>query len=312
MKRKIVLAMVLCLALVSLAALAAAPVGAVIGGQQDTGNKYSNVGMNLEFGYFDPGLWGFAGSCTLVKNDPGPGNVVVMTAAHNVWDESPAYVAENWLVTFDPLTDDDYDDWFVTIPDGLPAGLETYKIEAVMMHPGFDVTTMPYTGVGGSKPNVIGPGREDVALMWLDRRVVVPGTKTPVTAAPIVGLGGLEGLDDKGETFTVVGYGFSDVLAGSAASFMAGGGGVMTWNGRNYGDASVASEHDAFGDRFLKLTSSASSFDSGGAVLHGGAIAGLPALGSNRYASPVYVYRLDTASAQGFLNCWLDHKGLPR
>jgi len=301
MKRKSVRATLLCLAVVVFLAVAAAPAGAVIGGQQDTGNKYSNVGMNLEFGYFDPGLWGFAGSCTLVRNDRG--NVVVMTAAHAVWGVSPEDIAANWRVTFDPLTD--YD-WFLTIPGTLPTDLETYRVTDAVMHPGFDVDT-PYTGWGGSKPNVIGPGREDVALMWLDRRVVLPGTRKLVTPAPIVGLGELDKLDLKSETFMVVGYGISDFLAGNQASFTQAGNGAGTWSGRNYREASVVSEDEAFDDRFLKLTSSVSSFDSGGAVFHGGAIVGLPALGSPRYESPCYIYRLDTQLAQDFVNHWLGH-----
>lgn len=300
MKRKIVLATVLCLALVSLAGVAAAPAAAVVGGQQDTDNQYSNVGMKLEWDLWVPGQLGFAGSCTLIKNDAN--GVVAMTVAHALWPLDAPTLAKT-RITFDPLT---AYDWFVSIPT-LPDTVETYGVTAAVLHPGFDTDT-PYTGWGGAKRNVIGPGREDVALMWLDHQVTVPGDPdTLVEPAPIVGLGGLEGLAVKGETFAVVGYGLNDFLAGNQASFTQAGNGAATWNGRNYGEASVVSEHEAFADRFLKLTSSVSSFDSGGAVFHGGAIVGLPALGSPRYESPCYIYRLDTQLAQDFVNSWLVH-----
>jgi hypothetical protein len=302
MKRKSMWATLLCLAVVAIITVAAAPAGAVVGGQQDTGNKYSNVGMNLEFGYWDPGLWGFAGSCTLIKNAPGPGGVVVMTAAHALWGETPAYIAENWRVTFDPLTD--YD-WFMTIPGGLPADLETYGVVASVMHPGFDVDT-PYRA--NSKKFTIGPGREDVALMWLDRQVVLPDTTTPVLPAPIVGLRGLDVPGLKNETFTAVGYGLNDFLVGSVMSSYAGGRAVATWNGRNYKEVSVIAEGGVLADRFLTLTNSVSAWDSGGPLFRDDTIVGLhSAVQSGRNASPGFDYRLDTASAQDFINDWLVH-----
>lgn len=302
MRCKTVLATVLCLAVVSLAAIAAAPAGAVIGGQQDNGTpaQYPNVGMNLEYGSWVPEYWGFAGSCTLVKNEPG--EVIVMTAAHAVWASTLAHIREDWRVTFDSCTN--YD-WNVILPEGLPSDLKTYAITDVVMHPGFDVDT-PYRS-GASKQSVIGPGREDVALMWLDEQVL-DADGEPVAPASIVGRQGLDGLDLKSETFTAVGYGLNDFLVGSVASYFAGGAGAAMWSGRNYAEVSVVSEHAAFTDRYLMLTAAINAFDSGGAVFLGDAstIVAIPVLNSNRAAAPGYCYRLDTDSAQDFLGAYLD------
>jgi len=45
--------------------------------------------------------------------------------------------------------------------------------------------------------------------------------------------------------------------------------------------------------------------DSGGPLLHDGAIVAVCSFGSPRQASGCYDYRLDTPSAQEFLNHWL-------
>jgi hypothetical protein len=304
MRCKTVLATVLCLAVVSLAAIAAGPAAAVIGGQQDNGTpaQFPGVGMNLEYGWWVPGFWGFAGSCTLVKNEPG--EVIVMTAAHAVWGSSAEYLATNVKVTFDPCTS--YE-WNLILPEGLPGDLETYSITDVKMHPGFDVDTPYRGGLGNSKPSVIGPGREDVALMWLDRQVLdADGDAVP--AASIVGRHVLDGLDLKSETFTAVGYGFNDWLVGNVQSWTSAGRAAAMWSGRNYAGASVVSTDAAFTDRYLMTTSAVNSFDSGGAVFLGdtSTIVAIPAFGSNRAASPSYNYRLDTDSAQDFLDAYLE------
>jgi len=298
MKRKSVRATLLCLAVVVILAVAVAPAGAVIGGQQDTGNEYSNVGMKLEWDLWVPGQLGFAGSCTLIKNDAD--GVVAMTAAHALWPlDAPTLLKTR--VTFDPLTD--YD-WFMTIPT-LPDTVKTYGVTAAVLHPGFDVAT-PYRA--NSKKSAIGPGREDVALMWLDRQVLLPGTATPVAPASIVGLGGLEVSDLKDETFTAVGYGLKDFLVGSVMSSYAGGRAAATWNGRNYKEVSVLAAGGVSADRFLTLTNSVSAWDSGGPLFRGDTIVGVhSAVSSGRNASPGYVYRLDTQSAQDFVNHWLGH-----
>ena len=175
------------------------------------------------------------------------------------------------------------------------------------MHPGFDVDTPYRGGVGNSKPSAIGPGREDVALMWLDRQVL-DADGNPVPPASIVGRHVLDGLDLKSETFTAVGYGFNDWLLGNVTSWTAGGAGSAMWSGRNYAGASVVSEHGAFTDRYLMITSVVNSFDSGGAVFLGdtSTIVAIPVFSSNRAASPGYCYRLDTDSAQDFLEAWVD------
>jgi len=285
MKRKLVIATVLCLAFV---AVMAAPAGAVIGGQQDTGNKYSNVGMNLGYaeGEYGEGQWDFAGSCTLIKNDRK--GTVVVTAAHVVWDVSPEDIAANWRVTFDPLEDHD---WFMSFPD--LEGVKTYKVTAAAAYPGFD-----FSQIHNSAPSFL--VQNDVGLMWLDGPVYVPGTKKFVAPAPIVGPGGLDALDLKSETFTLVGYGVSDVLAGNATSLLAGGFAAPVWNGRNFKDVSVNTEDGQFADRYLSLSAGMYVWDSGGAVFHGDTLVGV---NSNCISptSPFDAYRLDSPAAQKFL-----------
>ena len=100
--------------------------------------------------------------------------------------------------------------------------------------------------------------------MWLDRQVTVPGDSSKfVEAAPVAELGELDDLDLRGESFTSVGYGVSDILLGSFDSALAGGMAYSTWNGRNFIDATVLTDGDAVGDHYLKVSSSASNWDSG-------------------------------------------------
>ncbi len=289
MKPRIVLAVVLCLAAVAVLALAAAPAQAVVGGTQDAANKYANVGMNLERDWYVPGEWAFAGSCTLIKNDR-TGSVVV-TAAHCLWGETSEYIAQHWVVTFDPLTK--YD-WFMSVPD--LQGVATYQVTAAVMYPGFVMSQLH-----NSAPSFL--VQNDVGLMWLDGPVYVPGTKKLVAPAPIVGLGGLDALDLKGEPFTVVGYGVSDMLGGSVMSAVAGGYAAPVWNGRNYKEVAVNTEDGQFADRYLSLTGGMYLWDSGGAVFHGDTLVGVNSNGISP-ASPSDAYRLDSPVAQQFLSSY--------
>ncbi|HJW76686.1 MAG TPA: hypothetical protein VJ787_13660 [Thermoleophilia bacterium] len=295
MKRKSVCAVLLCLAFLVILALAAAPAGAIVGGTQDSDNLYFDVGLVVRMGAFVPGQWGFSASCTLVRNDPG--NVVVLWGAHQLY----GWAATDNCVTFNAVPDFG---WVWTDSTGIGIGnVKTYPVIAQVLHPSFVPRSSP------SKLSAIGPGQEDVALMWLSEQVKVrvPGSRKEalVKPAPIVGLHGLNALDLKAETFTAVGYGLTGWLQGSDVSLFAGGKAVVTWNGRNYKEVSVVTEDGAYSDRYLQLTAGQADSDSGGPLLHDGSIVAVCSYSSHRQESPIYDYRLDTQSAQDFVNYWL-------
>ncbi len=171
------------------------------------------------------------------------------------------------------------------------------------MHPAYlaAIATTPY--IGDSKRFGIGPGREDAALLWLD----VDGPMSDMQTAQVVGQDGLAGIDRKDQTFTVVGYGTNGFVAGNGWSFR-NPNTVSIWSGRNYKDATLVSVHDAFGDRYLKLTSTTGFGDSGGPTFLGDTLVALTIWGeSSKCTSPSYQYRLDTPSAQDFLQTYLGH-----
>lgn len=294
MRRKSVCVTLLCLAVVLILAMAA-PAGAVIGGTPDTANSYSNVGMNMEYGWLPgyPTSYAIAGTCTLVRNEP-PNNVIVLCAAHMLaWD---AFTLPNRVI-FEPLTDAD---WAWAVPDSVAYGPNTYEVLDHAIHTGFDPA--PYQGY--SRRDSIGPTREDVALMWLDRQVLDPDTGKAVVPATVVGLHGLDDIDVRGEMFRLVGYGLNGWLQGNSIQATHNGKVAASWSGRNYGDASVVCTEAAYLDRYLKLTSAACDFDSGGPVFHGNpaidvAVASFAEDGGN---APAYFFRLDTKSAQDFLH----------
>jgi hypothetical protein len=78
---------------------------------------------------------------------------------------------------------------------------------------------------------------------------------------------------------------------------------AVLWSGRNYrDDVRIITEQDAFGDRYLKLEECVMPHDSGGPCFHNGRIAALNVWLGGMRDGPAYEYRLDTASAQGFLH----------
>jgi hypothetical protein len=247
--------------------------------------------LNLEFGGWLPGQWGFMGSCTLVKNEHD--DVIVLLAAHQLtgkWNPDPTLNK----VTFEPVP---AIGWAWTDAEGIGlGGVKTYDVVKYAIHPDY-----PSDPLSPSKLNWIGPGREDVALMWLDRRVKLPGGRLMPTS-PIIGLHGLDALAGGGETFTAVGYGTTGWLLGNDISLFAGGAAAPAWDGRNYKAVSVVTENGAFLDRYLKLSTGEADGDSGGPLLHDGVILTVCSLGSPRQESPSYDYRLDTQSAQDFLH----------
>ncbi len=283
--------LLVCLACLVALGVGAAPGVAMIGGTQDTANIYPNVGIVLV--HYDWG-WDFAATCTLVKNENG--NVAVLTAGHVtdylVSEGGPGLT--NTRVAFAPLTDWDASAW---PRQDLP--FTSYQVVAQRTHPVYveSVATTPY--LGDSKRFGIGPGREDVALMWLDEPV------TGVSAAQIAGLGELDGLTLRDETFTAVGYGLNEFPLGSYMA-MRNPQFSWTWSGRNYRDVTLVSVHEAFADRYLKTTVSTNFGDSGGPVFHGDVVVAVTSWGqSMRSVSPAYPYRLDTKSAQDFLTSGL-------
>jgi hypothetical protein len=285
--RRCILALTLC-GLLTLCT--ATPAAAVIGGQQDITNKYANVGMLLVWD--GEGPWIPDGTCTVVKNDAG--GAVVLTAAHCVaWVMAPGSPGiGNMRVVFDPLTDDQLG----VLPADNPGSI--YKVKDAVLHPDYfdSLFTTPY--LGNAKMFGIGPGREDAALLWLDKRV------KGATPASIVGSGYWDMLDLGSATFTVVGYGLNGYVTGSSISWRNPVADAL-WSGRNYMDGvRVITEQDAFGDRYLKLQECVMPHDSGGPCFHKGRIAALNVWLGGMRDGPAYEYRLDTASAQGFLRAY--------
>lgn len=277
MKRKSVWATLLSLGLAALLVVAAAPAQAVVGGQFD-GDAHPNVGM-LE-GQFAPGDWWGLGSCTLVDEN------IVLTAAHCVdfvVGEGGLGV-ENVRVTFDPTAD--------------PAA-PRYYAERIEVNPIWWTRPEFMNPLANSKPHGLGAGAEDEALVWLTTPV------TGVTPTKLVAAGGLETLDLTSSTFTIVGYGINGYVAGSVMSWR----NPQTyelWSGRNNRDVSVVTEHEAFADRYVKITEGLGFGDSGGPLLYKGVeVAINNVIRSGRPAAPTFSYRLDAPLAQGFLTTYL-------
>jgi Trypsin len=253
--------------------LAVAPAGAVVGGQSDLGNTYSNVGQ-LE-GQFAPGQWfGFC-SGTLIRSD------VVLTAAHCT--DFLVEVGEDGLgpndlrLVFDPTPD---------------PGSTRYAVDRIVVHPGWFMAV----GLckGNSKRLCLAPPAEDIALVFLEDDVA------GVTPAPVAGAGYLDRLRLTRESFTVVGYGTDDFVKGSAASAKP----LVIDDGiRSFRHVTAITERDAFPDRFVKITQSTCFGDSGGALFHRGTLVGINTWTfSLRCEGPNFAYRVDSAVAQQFLN----------
>jgi V8-like Glu-specific endopeptidase len=256
-------------------ALTAAPAGAVIDGTDDTANQYQNVGaLQLRI----DGEWFTFCSGTLVEQD------VVLTAAHCT-DFFTAAVGEEGLgpddlrVTFDVVADED---------------ATYYGAETVVVNP--DWLTAP-PGKGNSKHLFLASPAEDIALIFLESDV------SGVTPAPVAEPGYLDGLDLTSEIFTVVGYGTDEFVTGSFFAPNA----ITLFDGvRSYRDVTVITTHDAFPDRFLKITAGVCFGDSGGPLFHGDTLVALNTWTfSARCAGPNLEYRVDSAQAQEFLDTYL-------
>jgi hypothetical protein len=147
---------------------------------------------------------------------------------------------------------------------------------------------------GSSKHGFLAPPAEDIALVFLTAPVA------GITPAPIAVPNHLAGLDLKKASFTTVGYGADGFVTGNAGSNHP----LAIDNGiRDYRDVSLITEHDAFPDRFLKITQSVCFGDSGGPLFHNGTVVALNTWTfSFRCSGPNLEYRVDSASARRFLS----------
>lgn len=252
------------------------PAGAILEGTDDTTNRFESVGMLQA--QVDPGEWAAFCSGTLVAPD------VVLTAAHC----TDFFTAPVGGAGFGP------DDLRVSF-DVAPDENSTYYVaDHIVVHPDW-LTAGPC--LGNSKHLCLASPAEDIALIFL--RETVSG----VTPSPIAGPGYLDELDVTSETFTVVGYGTDDFIKGSALSPNQ----VTVVDGvRSYREITAINTHDAFPDRFLKVTAGVCFGDSGGPMFHDGTIVALNTWTfSLRCSGPNLQYRTDSAIAQAFLDTYL-------
>ena len=252
------------------------PAGAVLDGIDDTANQFESVGMLQA--QVDADEWVAFCSGTLVAPD------VVLTAAHCTVFFTAA-VGEEGLgpddlrVSFDVAPDED----------------STYYVaDHIVVHPDW-LTAGPC--LGNSKHLCLASPAEDIALVFLQEAV------SGVTPSPIAGPGYLDTLDLTSETFTVVGYGTDDFVVGSAFSPNQ----ITLFDGvRSYREVTAITTHDAFPDRFLKVTAGVCFGDSGGPLFHEGTIVALNSWTfSARCTGPNLEYRTDSAIAQAFLDAYL-------
>ena len=252
----------------------AGPAGAVIGGTDDTANRFENVGvlqLQVEGEWFD-----FCSGMLVADN-------VVLTAAHCTdflqEEGEDGFGPDDLRISFDPNPEEDSTYYFV---------------DRIVVHP--DWFTAPPCR-GNSKHLCLAPPAEDIALVWLSESVA------GVDPAPIADAGYLDALDLTSESFTVVGYGVDEFIKGSVVSPKA----VFLVDGiRSYREVSVITEHDAFPDRFVKITQSTCFGDSGGPLFHDGTVVGINTWTfSLRCSGPNFAYRVDSPVAQAFLDTYL-------
>jgi hypothetical protein len=245
--------------------LGAGSASAVVGGTDDTTGRFANVGaLQLQV----DGEWFDFCSGALVGPD------VVMTAAHCA----------------DFLGPGDLGVLRVSFGAASNAG-PVYDVDHIAIHPAW-ATAGPC--FGNSKHACLDPGHEDIALVWLQEDV------SGITPAKVAGPGYLDSLKLTSDTFTVVGYGVDRFVTGSLLANHP----IVIVDGiRSYRDVTAITAHDAFPDRYLKVTQSVCFGDSGGPVFHDGTIVALNTWTfSTRCSAPNLEYRVDSAPAQAFLD----------
>jgi secreted trypsin-like serine protease len=154
-------------------ALTAMPAAAIIGGTQDTGNTYSNVGLIIT----NTGSHFCSGTLFHKSGQSGPSNLF-MTAAHCVLGYQSYLVGGK--VTFDPLGDTNPSYQSVNIVSATPI-------------PGYQN--------GGSSNSFQAADFPDVAVLVLDH------APAGITPADLPTAGQFDNLDLKSATLTAVGYG---------------------------------------------------------------------------------------------------------
>ena len=257
----------------------AAPASAIINGQRDSTNIYSNVGM----------IWGelpdgsaWWGSCTLVDDN------VVLTAAHCV---DLAMVGGPGVSALKVSFDLEPTPWE-------PGGEIYYAVDRVEMHP--DYLTAPVAGWNSKL--WLGPGHEDVALVWLKD---APGA----TPATVVDELGLEALDLRTASFTAAGFGTTGIVKGSYMSWR-NPNTQFLYDGRYYKQTRVINDREVFAERYVKMTACTAFGDSGGPTFFGTTVVADTVWGESMTCkSPAYEYRLDAPRAHWFLS---QHLGADR
>jgi hypothetical protein len=243
----------------------ASPAVAVQGGQVDSGGLYANVGR-LEV-QVEPGVWGGFCSGTLIAVD------IVLTAAH-----CAATLAEG-----------------ITSPTDIRVNFDPLAIGRTS-----DVAPMAYLTAGAAIPDTFGEpapssGIQALAVPWDDIGLVFLATSVSgIDPAPYAGPGYLDTID-AGATFTVVGYGLTGFVTGSAVSPA----GSAQALGRTFVQDVKILGAGPFPDRYVLISAANCFGDSGGPLLHGETVVGVTVwTNSWRCEGSGFDYRVDSPVAQ--------------